>query len=79
MVGWHGGSRRGRGKRWTKGGSGGNEGVGGSVCTRWGLKFGTARGWTSKRRAEGGGSFISLPHGIIYREDFRENTQRAPR
>lgn len=33
MVGWHGGSGRGRGKRWTKGGSGGNEGVGGSVHT----------------------------------------------
>ena len=33
--GGHGGSGRGRGKRWTKGGSGGggNEGVGGSVHT----------------------------------------------
>lgn len=31
------------------------------------------------RRAGKGGSFISLPHGIIYREDFRESTQRAPR
>lgn len=31
------------------------------------------------RRTGEGGSFISLPHGIIYREDFRESTQRAPR
>lgn len=71
------------------GGGGGNEGVGGSVHTLGievrdgtGLRGGREAGERtreSKRRAEGGGSFISLPHGIIYREDFRESTQRAPR
>lgn len=44
---------------------GGRE-VGGGRRARW-------------RRTGEGGSFISLPHGIIYREDFRESTQRAPR
>lgn len=42
------------------------EGRGGGRRARW-------------RRTGEGGSFISLPHGIIYREDFRESTQRAPR
>lgn len=74
------------GKRGGGKGGRGNEGVGGSVHTlgievrgRGGRGGGGGRWWTSKRRAEGGGSFISLPHGIIYREDFRESTQRAPR
>lgn len=75
-----------RGGEDEKGGRG-NRGCRWVLCTRWGLKFGDGTGggggeerwWTSKRRAEGGGSFISLPHGIIYREDFRESTQRAPR
>lgn len=52
----------------------------GWLRARWGLKFGTSyRGQRTRWRRDGeGGSFISLPHGIIYREDFRESTQRAP-
>lgn len=53
-----------------------------ALRARWGLKFGTTdcgRRGVRWRRAAEGGSFISLPHGIIYREDFRESTQRAPR
>lgn len=53
-----------------------------ALRARWGLKFGTTDrgdGGVRWRRAGEGGSFISLPHGIIYREDFRESTQRAPR
>lgn len=51
------------------------------VCYRGGFGVGGQRGLPGAREGPGEKGWVIYfpPRGIIYREDFRESTQRAPR